>query len=369
MHEPPPDDLTALHRALLHAEGSLEPRMARLRARLGLDRPRCLIPYRSFATPDGLEVHGRLLASEPAEAHAADRWWDHLAHTYRRWNTRELPGVEVRLRHGANEVVAITDDEGDYRAVLPAPALGDALTWHQVFAVVACEDGWVEATHDVLWPGHGAKRLLLSDVDDTILHTGATNGLRMAWHSFTKSAHFRTALPGIAPLYRGLVGDTEPVNPLAFVSSSPRNLYDLLLDFMALHEVPPAPILLRDVGLDATKIVKTKGHRHKLDRIEEVMARYPSLPVVLLGDTGQHDAQLYAEAVARHGRRIEAVYLRDVDPHEDTPRDVQADVHGAAITEAGVAYVRGDSLAFAEHALSRGWLTPSARDAVRASVM
>lgn len=134
-------------------------------------------------------------------------------------------------------------------------------------------------------------------------------------------------------------------------------MYDLLVDFLALNGVAEAPLLLRDVGLDATKILKSKGHGHKLDRIDEVMARYPHLPVVLLGDSGQHDPELYARAVARHGERVRAVYIRDVDPERDTARDEVADRDGAAIVEAGVPYVRGGSEAFAAHARSVGLLS------------
>jgi len=367
MADDPPPDVSALHRALMGAEGGLEPRVARLWARLGLDQPRCLVPYRSFGTVAGLEVRGRLLASDtPGPSQVADRWWHHVGQTYQRWNTREVPGVEVRLRFGEHEVVAITDEEGDYEAILPAVPPGPSLAWCDVHATA---EG-VEAVHRVLVPGNDAERLVLSDVDDTVLHTGATSALRMAWHSFGKSARYRTALPGIAALYTALATGPDggaPRNPLAFVSSSPRNLYDLLEDFFALHGVPDAPILLRDVGLDATKILKTQGHGHKLDRIEEVMARYPHLPVVLLGDTGQHDAVLYAEAVGRHGARIQAVYLRDVDPERDTPRDLEADGHGKAILASGVPYVRGVSIDFAEHALGMGWVSTAQRDEVAAA--
>lgn len=372
MSEPDDPELRALHRMLLHAEGGLEPRVARLWSRLGLDRPRTLVPYRSFAHPGGLEVRGRLLASDaPRPTADDDRWWHHVGQSYQRWNTREVPGAEVRVRRGDDEVVVTTDEEGDYEAGLPAVDAGPGLRWEAVTASVDAGDARVEATHRVLLPGTDAQVLLLSDVDDTVLHTGATHALRMAWHSLAKSARRRLPLPGAVALYQALVMGPEggvPRNPLAFVSSSPRNLYDVLTDFLALQGMPEAPVLLRDVGLDDTKIVKTRGHGHKLARIEEVMARYPHLPVVLLGDSGQHDPQLYAQAVERHGDRVRAVYIRDVDPHRDTARDAVADEHGAAIAARGVDYVRGGSEAFAAHARAIGLLAADQEASVAEAV-
>ena len=41
-----------------------------------------------------------------------------------------------------------------------------------------------------------------------------------------------------------------------------------------------------------------------------MLAANPGLPFVLIGDTGQHDAPIYRDAVRRHADRIERVILR-----------------------------------------------------------
>ena len=112
-------------------------------------------------------------------------------------------------------------------------------------------------------------------------------------------------------------------NPIFYVSSSPWNLYDLLDDFLELNAIPAGPIFLRDIGTDTGKFIKTPGHGHKLERARTLIARNPQLRWVLLGDSGQADAELYAEAAQEFGDRIAAIYIRDVDPDADSPLDTR----------------------------------------------
>ena len=51
---------------------------------------------------------------------------------------------------------------------------------------------------------------------------------------------------------------------------------------------------------------------HKLHEIDDILATYPALLFVLLGDSGQEDARIYREVVRRHPGRIRAIYIRDV---------------------------------------------------------
>ena len=143
----------------------------------------------------------------------------------------------------------------------------------------------------------------------------------------------------------------------------------LLEDFHDLNAIPAGPLLLQDLGLDEGKFVSPRGHRHKLERTLELIATYPRLKFVLCGDTGQADAQLYAEAVLAHPDRIAAVYLRDVDPDRVSSYDLLADERLAAAKDTGVPMLRvRDSMAIAGHAASIGLLAAADIETVRREV-
>ena len=162
--------------------------------------------------------------------------------------------------------------------------------------------------------GPAARFGVISDIDDTIVETGATNFLKHWRTVVANSARSRTAFPGVSHLYRALTkgaGGPE-TNPIFYVSSSPWNLYDLFESFLALRKIPHGPMFLKDFGLDRDKWL-TGGHDgHKLRMIERIMDAHPELSFVLIGDSGQRDAAIYAEAARRHEGRVLAVHIRDV---------------------------------------------------------
>jgi phosphatidate phosphatase APP1 len=199
-------------------------------------------------------------------------------------------------------------------------------------------------------PGPRVTIGVISDVDDTIVHTGAQKVLAMTLRTFTGSELTRTAMPGAPELYRALAagasGDAD--NPVFYVSSSPWNLHGFLRSFLEHRGFPLGPLLLRD-------FLGTGEHRThatgKLTAIEEILSTHPDLRFVLLGDSGQHDPEIYAEAVRRYPGRILAVYIREVrlDPLDGRVETVQ---EGWDDTVPFV--LAADSAAIARHAAGLG---------------
>jgi phosphatidate phosphatase APP1 len=126
----------------------------------------------------------------------------------------------------------------------------------------------------------------------------------MLRQTFTGSALTRTPFPGAAELYRDLTGAHG--NPVFYVSSSPWNLYGFLIGFLRHRDFPLGPLLLRDL------IGNREGRARKHERIAEILDLHPHLSFVLIGDSGEHDPQIYADIVREHPGRILAVYIREV---------------------------------------------------------
>jgi phosphatidate phosphatase APP1 len=170
------------------------------------------------------------------------------------------------------------------------------------------------------------------------------------------NAHTRLPFPGVAPFYRALQAgaDGQADNPFFYVSSSPWNLHDVLLEILDRHGLPPGPLVLRDwgVGRDARPF----GHRtHKLAAIRRIAETYPALPLLLVGDSGQEDPEIYREVVGLLPGRVRAIYIRNVGPGQDRVAAVTA--LAEQVLAAGSALVLAeDTLAAARHAAARGWI-------------
>ena len=365
---------TALRRQIenlvIDADDLLDGAWRRFDARFGRNLPRHFDAYRGYADARGAELFGRVLAErrqgDPRDDHG---WWDNLLNTYRRFDSQEVPGVALTVRFRDAQTDAISDHEGYYTAALSTTAPPSDQLWDN--ASVSLRDGTLATPQPLIQVGEDAGFGVISDIDDTVLHSSITSWKAAAQLTFLHNARTRKPLDGVATLYQALQqgADGSGRHPIFYVSSSPWNLYDLLDDFMELNAIPAGPIFLRDFGFDAGKFVATPGHGHKLERARMLIERFPRLRWVLMGDSGQADAELYAEAARSFGDRIAAIYIRDVDPHADSPHDLRVDAHIERVAGTSVPMLRAsDSFAMAEHAASLGLLTPQALAAVAADV-
>ena len=351
---------------VIDADDHVDAAFNRFNLRFGRHKPRHVAAYRTFAGENGVELFGRVLADEPLGGpRDDDDWWDNLLNTYRRFESDEVPGVSLQARFRDASGEAVTDHEGYYRLALQTAAPPSDALWDN--ASVALADGTLLTPQPVLQVGPRAQYGVISDIDDTILHSSILDWKTAAQLTFLHNARTRKPLQGVARFYQALQAGTgaAPRNPIFYVSSSPWNLYDLLEDFMELNGIPHGPIHLRDLGTDEGKFLKTQGHGHKLDRARELIRSFPGLRWVLLGDSGQHDAELYAQAAQEFGDRIAAIYIRDVDPGVDSARDRYVDAEIERIAGTRVPMLRSaDSVAMARHAADLGLVPHAAVAAV-----
>jgi phosphatidate phosphatase APP1 len=340
----------SLGRRARHALDALERR---------LDRdPYCIIGYRSYGTADRALVLGRVLEDEgnltPDKGHSPVR---NLIASIKRLESDPLAYAEVLARMGNDAQRIVADDEGFLRAWLPLRRPVEP-GWHRADlapaqdAPVAARPGRAE----VLVPAPDARFGVISDLDDTVLQSEVTRLVRAVRLVLLENARTRLPFPGVAALYRALHSglDGRPANPIFYVSKSPWNLYEVVAEFLALQGLPDGPLLLRDLDLGFGSRTKAE---HKAATIAEVLATYPSLPFVLIGDSGQQDPEIYHALLRDHPGRIPAIYIRSVDRRPDRLAAIEA--LAKEVREAGSSLVLGDdTMAIARHAAEHGWIEP-----------
>ena len=277
-------------------------------------------PFRGFGTADEFWVRGRVLEDEGViSALHSDSLLVNLKHTYKRYETDEIPGAVLSWEMGGRAGRVTTDEEGyfDFR-FRPGDAFDPDRAWHDVHLILEEAPGYetprLGATVPVRTPGEQARFAVISDIDDTIVYTGAHDFLKHWRTVVANSAQSRESYDGLAELYQGLVGPDER-NPIFYVSSSPWNLFDLFERYMSLNDIPLGPMLLKDFGLDETKWL-TGGHDgHKSHQIRRIAETYPALPLILVGDSGQRDPAIYAQAAEDHPERVAAIVIHEVTHH------------------------------------------------------
>lgn len=275
--------------------------------------------YFGYATPDRVFVSGRVLDDEPHHPPEDPSLWTNVWNTLQRIDSDEVPGARVRLDLGGETVTAEADEEGFFHFELPTPgSLVPGRRWQGRLTLLEPSGHDVQETVAGLYPGPSCRFVVVSDLDDTVVRTGARSRLRMTRTVLFNSAQTRVPMPGIGALYRALEAgrDGGEDNPIFYVSSSPWNLYSLFAEFMRHHGVPEGPIFLRDFGFDPGKLWKEPHEAHKPKQIRRLLELYPDLDFVLLGDSGQKDPEVFRAVAEENPGRIAAVFVRDVTPPE-----------------------------------------------------
>lgn len=349
--------MSLLQRIVTRGAADAEVLIERVRRRRRHDGPIQVIAYRGMGSPEELRLSGRVLEDRgilPAEDDQTR--WRNLRDNWRRFGTRELAGVRVRGDFKGERAEAVTDEEGYFHLRIAPAAPLDAAPW-QIVRLELPELG-VLAAGEVLVPPPTARFAVVSDIDDTVLQTYATDLLKMLRLTFLRNARTRLPFDGVAELYRALeagAGGREH-NPIFYVSSSPWNLYDFLVEFMAYNGLPPGPLRLTDYGFDREKLGKLRHAEHKLAEIELIARAYPHLPLVLIGDSGQHDPEIYLAAARAHPGRVAAIYIRHVS-HERRADEVVS--LAAQASELGAPLLLApDSAHVAADAAQRGFIAP-----------
>lgn len=335
--------------------------------RIGKTEHPQLVPYRGYGNDARVLVMGRALRDPGLrEATEKDTLLKNLIESYKRIETDELPGARINVTFQGLSHEIVADEDGFFRATLelgtpPAPDTG---YWHDVQLELIdpppVDGGRVLAAAATLVPPRDLDFLVISDLDDTVIQTGATDVIRMVRATLFGNARTRIPFAGVAAFYAALQqgGTGTSFNPIFYVSSSPWNLYDVIEQFMALQRIPMGPTLLRDWGMSLDRI--PFGHStHKLTSIRQIMGMYPEQRVILIGDSGQEDPEIYREIVREYPGRVLGCYIRDVTPvgpRGDSLVGIKEEV-GRAGSEMVIVE---DTNAAAQHAARKGWINREA---------
>jgi phosphatidate phosphatase APP1 len=331
--------------------------------------------YGGFGNAERAMIHGRVLRENRiAPAAITHSRWQNVLSMIRRIHADPLRHATVRVSLGSVSTDITTDDEGFFHAVVPTS--GDAVQrdddWLRVDAKLvgapASEVATlpnVDAHGRVLVPARPPRFLVISDVDDTVLHSNATSLITALRIMLFENARTRLPFPGVAAFYQALRAGRSGTdgNPVFYVSSSPWNLHDVITEFLDAQGIPPGPIMLRDVDLGFDALSSRHHHTHKREMVRRVLATYPGAPVILIGDSGQEDPEIYRDVVHEFPNRIVAVYIRNVTANPERSASIRR--LAEEVLKAGSSLVLADdTLAAARHAAEHGWIAADSVGAV-----
>lgn len=357
-----PDIKDKLLTALENVEHSLGMAKFKLKDKLNLLEPINIMPYYGFGNEKYVYLKGRVLEDEKVkQPEKGDGVLKHLEDTYKRFESDEIPGVKVKASFAGHEVEVETDEEGFFEVEFrPDTAIDYSTTGNKIKLQLLnhkTDHDRLEAEAYVFAPGNDVEYGIISDIDDTVLVSNIKDFVGRLKLMLTRNATERSPFPGIAGFFRAMCkgSDGKGQNPLFYVSGSEWNLYDLLISFFRSHDIPEGPLLLRDKGtrLDRGDF-ETSEEEYKLKKIRHILDTYPKLKFICIGDSGEHDPEVYRKVVEEYPGRILGIYIRDVTSEE---RDREVKSIAEQVRKQGVEMeLLTETLTAARHALKMGWI-------------
>ncbi|MDX1471916.1 MAG: phosphatase domain-containing protein [Flavobacteriaceae bacterium] len=286
--------------------------------------PLQIIAFQTYGTDTHLYIKGRALEDESIDLEQKS-YFKLFINSWKRFETDEVKNTPLNIKLPNNKVLQVMSDEKGYflcdEQVDGLRELTNEEGW--LAFVVSYNDVNIQRKiqnenrfpGEILIPCLDAEFGVVSDIDDTILHTGlvSTFKWRVIYNTIMKRPSKRTPLKGAADFYhklhRGSTGKKS--NPIFYVSHSPWNLYRYLEFFLKKNEFPKGPILLRSFPeLFRKRPLDEKPQKQR--EIVNLLNAYPDLNFILIGDSGEHDPDIYTEIAEEYPDRILAIYLRSV---------------------------------------------------------
>jgi phosphatidate phosphatase APP1 len=248
------------------------------------------------------------------EAFASELFQQRIA----RFVARDLPGRRIAVQI-AGSIMALPKKSrrnGHFQAAikipredLPEPA-GAALVPVSVHRVA--EPAPVTGTVRLL-----AQRGLsvITDIDDTLKYSMVACKRTLLANTFLKPFE---AIPGMAAMFRHWSNAGAAVH---YVSSSPWQLYEHLAEHLSQEGFPEGSyhlraFRLRDHLLRRVLLLRRSG---KISQIRGLFKAYPQRQFLLVGDSGEHDPEIYGSLARRFPLQVAGVCIR----HLGGPRDTQ----------------------------------------------
>lgn len=250
---------------------------------------------------EGVVLQGRVLKEAPSQGSSV------LARNLRRLAAPNWEGAKVEVSFQGLTATVTSGHDGNFEVNLH-PVKG--ATFPTGFSLAEAKVAGASAQARVEVVPDTTPFLVISDFDDTLAVTQVVKTAKLMESAFLKDSDTQAVVPGMAAFYGCLKAPGSP--SFALVSGSPVQYGPRVAAFLGRNGFPPFGLYLRDLGLGTLS-------DYKQPLIRRLMQQFPQ-EVVLVGDSGEKDPEVYKQIREEFPGRVKAIYIRDAGRAEDTSR-------------------------------------------------
>lgn len=259
--------------------------------------------FPAVGTPAQVTLSGRVLKHAPSSGTTT------LSKNLRLLTSSNWVGADVEVRYAGRTATVTSGHDGNFTVTLSSAEKPFETGFATAEANVKGADTGI-ATVNIM-PAT-APFFVVSDFDDTLAVTNVLDKSALVKASLLQDETTQPVVEGMAELYGCLEADKAVRPAFALVSGSPVQYVHRVRDFLSAHKFPTFGLYLRDLGPDTMS-------NYKQPVIRELLKELPN-DVVLIGDSGEHDPEVYSQIQAEYPSRVKAIYIRNAGKADDAKR-------------------------------------------------
>lgn len=262
-----------------------------------------MLLFPAVGTPGQVTLSGRVLKHAPSTGSST------FSKNLRRLTSSNWSGASVEVRYADRTAQVESGHDGNFSVTLSGEKKPFEVGLATAEAKVKGADTGI-ATVDIV--ATTAPFFVVSDFDDTLAVSNVVNSSRLVKAALLQDENSQPVVEGMAAFY-GCLKDDKPARPgFALVSGSPAQYLGRVRQFLNTHGFPVFGIYLRDIGPSTLS-------NYKQPVIRALLQGMPN-EVVLVGDSGEHDPEVYRQMRAEFPERVKAIYIRAAGKAEDAKR-------------------------------------------------
>lgn len=324
--------------------------------------------YPGYCTDTQCFVSGRIVTASRWISRAKKRKsrWRSLFATVRRFTRKTIAFASLKLDFPHTSKTVLTDQKGYFQTSLPAPPLSHhvkrpAKAPHTKASTRPTSRPSTRATSQPstqpqrpsLWPPwkqkppqreglipfratllHTQSRrlrakvtqgilvtppapkglIVISDLDDTLIRTYVTKKTKLIYGAVFRNAAQVPIIPGALTFLRTLLRRGHRRHgTLHYVTGSPVQLYDRITHLFRLHRFPVGGLNMKYLTGSRAKGLFQQTN-YKLNLIRPLLRHFPKHRFVLLGDSGEKDAHVYATIRNEFPKQVAGIFIHLVTP-------------------------------------------------------
>ena len=288
--------------AKMHIAARIEDAYTRFRASIARTRGKLptVVAFRGYGSTSSVRILARVIYIHPDPATRKIRKY---VRGWRAFTGVPVAHAKVTVKIGHHKFKVWSDRGGVIDETLDVKLpIGN----NPVLLRATKGRGW--AVSDVYVVDKKTSVGIVCDIDDTVMVTALPRLMLAAWNTFVLDEHARRPVPGMA-VFLNKLGAFYPGSPVMYLSTGPWNVAPTLERFLSRHMYPRGPLLLTDWGATPDRVFRS-GREHKVKRLDRLVAEFPHITWILIGDDGQHDETTYGDFARRHPDSVLGVAIR-----------------------------------------------------------